>query len=216
MHQQAPRPARNADEGTRRMHSIAASSPANTATSLPTPPTGSTNATAPTGGDLLAAMNPAMDAAFAVGRPTDSGGAAAILATTGAYVAGAQATIGNLDEGIRRREHELEQLRLSDPDAAAKKSQDLDMLRALRDRIQLSIERVTRTAAGGDDDAAKVDGLDDAAATKARRRREEDDELLEQRRRLLAPTSIDVAPGAHQVARAYASTSTSPTTNATA
>jgi hypothetical protein len=137
------------------MNAIAAS--ASSSTSLTAPPAPSTDdASSAQGGDLLAAMNPAMDAAFAVGRPMDKQGAAAILATTGAYIAGANATIDKLDQGIERREKELAQLRISDPDAAADKEASLELLKKLRDRIQLSIERVSATAAGGDsgDDAA--------------------------------------------------------------
>lgn len=189
------------------MHLIAAASnPGLTAQPLPMPP-GASTTDAATGaprdsGDLLAAMNPAMDAAFAVGRPTNAQGAAAILATTGAYIAGANATIDKLDQGIARREKELEQLRLSDPDAAAKKEAELELLRKLRDRIQLSIERVSRTAAGDDveGDDERLDEVESPA--QARRRREHDIderlrvrreelELLEQRRALLAPSTLD-------------------------
>ncbi len=200
------------------MHSIAASSSTRTQP-LPTPPSSTTSTEATTdaasagqgGGDLLAAMNPAMDAAFAVGRPTDAGGAAAILATTGAYVAGAHATIDKLDEGIRRREREVEQLRLSDPDAAAKKEGELELLRKLRDRIELSIERVTRTAAGGDSDEVGGDqetiDLERTLEDRARRRSEEE-ELLEQRRQLLAPTTIAASSttDSSTVAGTYAAT----------
>ncbi len=173
------------------MNSIASSANASATQQLPAPRANDSTdaASSGQGGDLLAAMNPAMDAAFAVGRPTDRQGAAAILATTGAYIAGANATIDKLDEGIRRREHELEQLRISDPDAAADKAGQLDLLRKLRDRIQLSIERVSRTAVGEDDGDADNDDLD-AQATKRR----EELELLEQRRVLLAGSATGMMP----------------------
>jgi hypothetical protein len=202
------------------MNSIAASASSSSTQPLPAlpAPASADAASSGQGGDLLAAMNPAMDAAFAVGRPTNASGAAAILATTGAYIAGANATIDKLDEGIQRRERELDQLRLSDPNAATKKEGELELLKKLRDRIQLSIERVTRTAAGedadevpaGDDVEAILDAKAEERTLEDRdRRRREEVELLEQRRLLLAPTTIDAAAtmDSSHVAHAYASTS---------
>lgn len=140
------------------------------------------------GGDLLAAMNPAMDAAFAVGRPTDAGGAAAILGTTGAYIEGATATLARLDEGIEQRQRTLSRLELADPEAAAKLRTQLDLLQRLRDRIQLSIERVSETIAGVDEpDDPAGGGSGDGARL---RRRQEELELLERRRELLGTGSI--------------------------
>ncbi|MCW2926510.1 MAG: hypothetical protein JWM86_478, partial [Thermoleophilia bacterium] len=43
--------------------------------------------------DMLSDMRPAMDDAFAVGRPTDAQGAAAVLATGSSYVQGASSTL---------------------------------------------------------------------------------------------------------------------------
>lgn len=148
-------------------------------------------------GDMLAAMRPAMDTAFQVGRPTDAAGAATILGTGGSYLQGATATLGKLDEGIARRTKELEHLRLSDPDAAQDKQGQLDLLQRLRDRIQLSIERVSDILAGADRD--DVGGLDEAAGggDAAHRRsrdadaatRREQLDMLERRRQLLAPVT---------------------------
>lgn len=151
-------------------------------------------------GDMLAAMRPAMDTAFQVGRPTDAAGAATILGTGGSYLQGATATLGKLDEGIARRTKELEHLRLSDPDAAKDKQGQLDLLQRLRDRIQLSIERVSDILAGTDRD--DVGGPDEAAGdgdAAHRRRRDSRDadaatrreqlDMLERRRQLLAPVT---------------------------
>lgn len=153
-------------------------------------------------GDALAAMRPAMDAAFAVGRPTDASGAAAILGTGASYLHGASATLARLDEGIGRRNREIEQLRISDPGAAQDKQGQLDMLQRLRDRIQLSIERVSDILAGRDrDDVGGPHPRDPNA------RRLEHLELLEERRRLLAPAAAAAvtAAGAENVAGAYSS-----------
>ncbi len=197
------------------MNSIAASASSSATKPLtaPTAPAASDAASSGQGGDLLAAMNPAMDAAFAVGRPMDSQGAAAILATTGAYIAGANATIDKLDQGIERREKELAQLRISDPDAAADKEASLELLKKLRDRIQLSIERVSRTAAGDDSDgdaAADEDFAVQQSTSKSLEERErlrrEQEELLEQRRLLLAPTTITTHTDSSTVAGTYAAT----------
>jgi hypothetical protein len=148
-------------------------------------------------GDMLAAMRPAMDTAFAVGRPTDAAGAATILGTGGSYVQGATATLGKLDEGIAKRTKELEQLRLTDPDAAKEKQGQLDMLQRLRDRIQLSIERVSDILAGKDrDDIGGPDPAEGSGDAKRRRSRDDDEarrreqlDMLEQRRQLLAPVT---------------------------
>lgn len=197
------------------MNAIAASSSSSATRPLPAPPAAaSTDASSnQDGGDLLAAMNPAMDAAFAVGRPTDSTGAAAILATTGAYIAGANATIDKLSEGIERREKELAQLRISDPEAAADKEAALEMLTKLRDRIQLSIERVSKSAAGdtsGDDaaeDALAIERSTARSTDERDRLRREQAELLEQRRLLLAPTTVvDNHADSSTVAGTYAAT----------
>lgn len=159
-------------------------------------------------GDVLAAMRPAMDTAFAVGRPTDAAGAATILGTGGSYLQGATATLGKLDEGIAKRTQELERLRLSDPEAAQDKQTQLDLLQRLRDRIQLSIERVSDILAGKDRD--DIGGPDpDDAGTKGGRSRDEEEarrreqlDLLERRRQLLAPVTptTDVASAAPQAA----------------
>lgn len=197
------------------MNSIAASSSSSATQPLPALPTPA-SADAPSsrqdGGDLLAAMNPAMDAAFAVGRPMDSTGAAAILATTGAYVAGANATIDKLEQGIERREKELAQLRISDPEAASGKEAALEMLKKLRDRIQLSIERVSRSAAGdtSGDDAADDDlAIEKSTARSIEERhrlRLEQAELLEQRRLLLAPATVVAHTNSSTAAGMYAAT----------
>lgn len=197
------------------MNSIFSASASSSATQpLPAPPaSASTDASSGQGGgDLLAAMNPAMDAAFAVGRPTDSKGAAAILATSGAYIAGAHATIDKLAEGIERREKELAQLRISDPEAASDKEAALEMLKKLRDRIELSIERVTRSSTGdtSGDDAAEDDlaiATSTARSVEERDRlRREQAELLEQRRLLLAPTTVVAHTDSSAVAGTYAAT----------
>lgn len=167
----------------------------NAAAAMPTLPTTSTSTGTSHGGDdLLADMNPAMDAAFAVGRPTDASGAAGILATTGSYIKGASATIDKLDAGLERRRKQLTDLQVTDPEAAQRMQTQIDLLERLRDRIQLSIERVSETIAGrgGDDDAPHS-------------KRREELELLEQRRLLLAGTgSAQLAPApASLVAGAY-------------
>lgn len=167
--------------------------------------------TSPT--DLLGDMRPALGTAFAVGRPTDAAGAATVLATGASYLHGAAGTIARLDEGIRRRQLGLEQI--SDPTAAAKEREQLDLLQRLRDRIQLSMERVGDILAGKDrDDIGTPDDVGPAATARnddhdrARRRRDEAD-LLDQRRQLLAPSITPAAaPGASpdRVAGAYAGT----------
>jgi hypothetical protein len=170
------------------------------ATTAPIHAATDSGSSAPAPPDLLEAMNPAMDAAFAVGRPTDASGAVAILGTTGAYIEGARATIDRLDDGIELRRRQLELVRGEDPDSAQRIEQQLDLLQRLRDRIQLSIERVTETiaSAGADDPLPDVD--------RAASRREELD-LLEQRRQLLAgDASLQLAaPSPDRVAGTYAS-----------
>jgi hypothetical protein len=167
-----------------------------------------------TGGDMLAAMRPAMDTAFAVGRPTDAAGASTILGTGGSYLQGATSTLSKLDQGIDKRRKELDQLRLSDPDAAKDKEAQLDMLQRLRDRIQLSIERVSDILAGKDRD--DIGGPDPEPRTGSRARgrargddaetkRREELELLEQRRQLLAPPVEQTQAASDAVASAYAS-----------
>lgn len=198
------------------MNAIPARNSAANAAPLPAAPAqdsvdASTDAAA--SGDALAAMRPAMDQAFAVGRPTDAAGAATILGAGGSYLQGASATLGKLDEGIAKRTKEIEQLRFTDPTAAQDKQGQLDMLQRLRDRIQLSIERVSDILAGKDRD--DIGGGDDEPARSRRNgprhdaeaKRREDLELLEQRRQLLAPSGADaVAPsaGAAAVAGTYA------------
>ena len=174
------------------------------------------------GGDLLSAMNPAMDAAFAVGRPTNASGAAAILETTGAYVAGANATINKIDDDLDRRREQLQLLRQTDPDAADKAQQQIDLLEKLRDRIQLSIERVTRTASGGGEEDDTFDEDLKRAAAKRRERDAEQIELLERRRELLgaqgaasiAPTDASMVAGTYGAARAAAGTGSGGTAGA--
>jgi hypothetical protein len=155
-------------------------------------------------GDMLAAMRPAMDAAFAVGKPTNASGAAAILATTGDYVRGAQATMAKVGEGIERRKEQIAALQGTDPDRAAKLQEQVDLLEKLRDRIQLSIERVMGTTDSDDPD-------DDLQAQAKRKRRERDDELavLARRHELLGSQvqSMLVQPAdASMVAATYAGT----------
>ena len=172
------------------MNSIPMSTGTSTTPALPvTPIQPVSSSTDAASGDLLAAMNPAMDAAFRIGRPTDQSGAAAILATTGSYIAGATATLDRLDEGIRRRTMELGQLQLSDPKAAERATRDLDLLQRLRDRIELSIERVTETSLGSDEAPADGQPSRRELDERAQRKREEL-ELLEQRRLMLAPTGV--------------------------
>ena len=180
-------------------------------TSIPavatTPAATTTPATTGQPGDMLAGMRPAMDTAFAVGRPTDATGAATILGTGGSYLQGASSTLAKLDEGIAKREKELAQLRITDPGAAQDKQAQLDMLQRLRDRIQLSIERVSDILAGKDRDdiggPEAASGDDAGGASRRGRAREDDDarrredlELLEQRRQLLAPTPQVATPAA--------------------
>ncbi|MCB0879205.1 MAG: hypothetical protein KDC46_09525 [Thermoleophilia bacterium] len=160
-------------------------------------------------GDLLSAMQPAMDAAFAVGRPTDQRGAQAILATTGAYVDGANQTMQRIDKGIEQKLQQLETLQGSDPDAAAKLDRDIKLLQRLRDRIQLSIERVLDPLGEHDDDDVVARRSEKKADEKLRRRHEEL-ELLEQRRALLggstaaalAPVDTTMVAGAYGAASA--------------
>jgi hypothetical protein len=172
----------------------------------------STQRTSTQSGDLLGDMRSAMDTAFAVGRPTDAAGAATILGTGGSYLQGATSTLSKLDEGIDKRRKELEQLRHADPGAAKDKEAQLDMLQRLRDRIQLSIERVSDILAGKDRD--DIGGRDPEPRAGSRARTREDDaqkrreqvELLEQRRQLLAPqTTQDTTATTDTVANAYAS-----------
>jgi hypothetical protein len=188
------------------MHALSGT---NVAAGMPTLPAATSAAPAAstthdtTGGeDLLAAMNPAMDAAFAVGRPTDASGAAGILATTGSYIKGANATIDKLDQGIERRHKQLADLQLTDPEAAQKMQTQIDLLQRLRDRIQLSIERVTETIAGTGDDAPGVTDKDREDQKLSRR---EELELLEQRRLILtgAPGAQLAAANVSMVADTY-------------
>jgi hypothetical protein len=188
------------------MNAISSTAPALPTTPVPTPASVDAAPKGDGGGDLLAAMNPAMDAAFAVGRPTNASGAAAILGTSGAYIDGAKATLVRLDEGIERRERELAELRISDPEAATGKAEQLDLLKRLRDRIQLSIERVSATLAGGSESATESKREHERASEQARDKREQL-ALLEQRRMLLEPAVVqpasDVDPSL--AARTYAS-----------
>lgn len=189
------------------MNAISSTTPALPTTPVPTPASvDASTGGGDGGGDLLAAMNPAMDAAFAVGRPTNASSAATILGTSGAYIDGAKATLVRLDQGIERRERELAELRITDPEAAKGKAEQLDLLKRLRDRIQLSIERVSATLTGGSESASESRRENDRASDDARERREQL-ALLEQRRALLTPAvvqpNLDVDPS--RAARTYAS-----------
>lgn len=193
------------------MNSIASSSTFAFAAPLPAAPARDSATDLGAAGDALAAMRPAMNAASAVGRPTDAAGASAVLATGGSYLQGATATLGKLDEGIAKRRRELDRLTLSDPDQARAKQEQLDLLQRLRDRIQLSIERVTDILAGTDRD--DIGAPEAAAATPPRRTRDEDLALLQQRREMLAPVALgQLAPAASTtVASTYANGTVAPT-----
>lgn len=198
------------------MNAIPSSSPAPVA---PLPAmTRATDSTGAAGGDMLAAMRPAMDTAFQVGRPVDARGAAAVLGTGGSYVQGASATLVKLDEGIARRRQEIAELRLSDPDAAKDRQGQLEMLERLRDRIQLSIERVSDILAGKDRDdigGPEPDITKGRRDARSRRERDAQDlELLEQRRQLLAPKGAD-AVGSADTALVVGTYASSGTSNAT-
>ncbi|MEO6867485.1 MAG: hypothetical protein ABI200_05645 [Gaiellales bacterium] len=176
----------------------------------------SQNRTETGGGDALAAMRPAMDAAFAVGAPATSRDAASVLATGGSYISGATRTLDRLDKGIETKQAKIEQLRASDPKAAEQEQGQLDMLERLRDRIQLSIERVGDILAGKDRDDIGSDGADagpSKASTSREDERREQLKSLEQRRQLLAPSisggQIGV-PNAALVAGQYSAASTTP------
>ena len=112
---------------------------------------------------MLAAMQPAMDTAQAIGAPVTRADAAGILATGAPYLEGAARTVGALDKAITRREAEVEQLRLTDPEAAAAKAGKLDLMQQLRDRIQLSIERVSEILFDDDKDAVREAQLQELA-----------------------------------------------------
>lgn len=161
-----------------------------------TPLTSPTSHATPAGShDLLADMRPAMDGAFAVGRPTDADGASAVLATGSSYLQGASSTLGKLDEGIARKTKQLEVLRGSDPSAAQEQERQLEMLQKLRDRVQLSIERVSDILSGKERD--DIGGPEATGGGTSREQRRLDDlELLEQRRRLLTPSFGIEAPTA--------------------
>ncbi len=166
--------------------------------------------------DLLASMQPAMNTAFEVGVPTNADGASAILATSGDYIRGAQATMSKVEDGIEQRRTELETVQASNPKRAAELQQQIDLLERLRDRIQLSIERVTKNMSGHPDDASD-DGDDEAALARARQRRleqkrAEEHELLQRRHDLLSGAVHDslIAPvDSTNVAATYASTGAS-------
>lgn len=165
------------------------------------------------GGDLLGAMRPAMDRAFAIGAPTTAGAAAGVLATGASYLNGAQSTLNRLDEGIARRRSELDAIGTMDPKLHSDKLEQLDLLQRLRDRIQLSIERVSDILAGRDRDDIGTDddaGASHRPASKQRRRQEQLDEL-EQRRQLLATQQLDATATASSqaVANAYAGNASS-------
>lgn len=170
-----------------------------TGTTLPIAPTTAdgidSGVTPAGGGDLLAAMNPAMNAAFAIGRPLDSRGAAAILGTAGAYISGAQATLAKLDDGIAGRERRLAELRHVDPAAATKLEAELELLRRLRDRIELSIERVSETLAGDTEDPEEQAARERRVEERAQDRIDQL-EALERRRQLLAPHVDSTIPAA--------------------
>ena len=131
-----------------------------------------------------------------------------MLATGGSYLQGATATLAKLDEGIARRERQDPS---ADPATAANDAEQLELLHKLRDRIQLSIERVSDILSGGGgdtkvDDVAKDPSVRDA--DEAARRRREELELLEERRRLLEPSSVEaLAAPSDAVAQAYSSAS---------
>lgn len=190
---------------------IAAALPA--APAAPAAPTTSRSrdddAPSASGGDALASMRPAMDAASAADRLTDTAaGAAGVLATGGSYLQGATRTLAKLDQGIEQRTREIERLRHTDPAAAEDKQGQLDMLQRLRDRIQLSIERVGDILSGHDRDDI---GGPDPNKSDPRMSHHGLDGLtgLEQRRQLLAPSMSDnlTAPGSALVAGHYAAAS---------
>jgi len=170
-------------------------------------------------------MDSAMTSAFAIGRPTDHASATAVLGTGSGYVRGAASTVAKMDEGITRREEALAKLDPNDP-TASKEREQLDLLHRLRDRINLSMERVSDILAGKDRD--DIDGveetggagdgsststtkrrrLDDVRAAEARELRERDElDLLERRRALLASSIVPTTTDATRVAGVYASAS---------
>ena len=205
-----------------------------TPTSNVTALTPATSGSSAPSGDALALMRPSMDAAFTIGRPTDAAGAAGILAAGATYVQGAAATVMKLDEGIEQRTKLIERLQQTDPQAAKEQQGQLELLEKLRDRIQLSIDRVSDTLAGRDRDdigtesddtkrahrvdqdadRAKRDALKDDAE-QSRRKREEL-LMLEERRRVLAPANLDAIStmSTDRVASTYSSFATSPSVGA--
>lgn len=137
-----------------------------------------------------------------LGAPMDAATAGAVLATGGSYLQGAQATLARLDDGIEKRSRELENLQHLDPAEAIRKREQLDLLQRLRDRIQLSVERVTDILAGTErPDIGGPEPLEGAGGRGPAGLVDE----FEQRRQLLAPGPASYGPGgAAVVAGAYA------------
>jgi hypothetical protein len=184
--------------------------PINAISAVAAPAAARSTGSAPGGGDLLAAMRPAMDTAARIGTPTNAEGAASVLATGSSYLQGASSTLAKLDDGIARRRAQLERIRATDPEAAKDQQQQLDLLQRLRDRIQLSIERVSDILAGKDrDDIGGPEDTDPHPRAHAKGHEQDDADLLERRRQLLAPGAdhfqTPATPDA--VAGAYASAS---------
>lgn len=106
------------------------------------------------GGDALAPMRGALETAFAIGRPADKADAAAILATSDDFLAGAQATLGNLDAGMQQRGERLAS-GTGTPAQQAEDREQLQLMQVLRDRIQQSVDHATKLL-GGDDPEAEL------------------------------------------------------------
>jgi hypothetical protein len=144
-------------------------------------------------------MGAAMDTALTT-DPTSGDGAAQVLDAGGDYLAGATGMLDRIGDGIQRRVDALGKLDATDPAAAAKQREQIDLLQRLQERVRTSIERIGDILAGRDrrdvgSDAGGIDITDlgsraDTDRESVKRTREEDLALLEQRRQLLTRSSF--------------------------
>lgn len=162
------------------------------------------------GTDALAAMRGDMNAAQAHGGLQSAGDAASVLGTGSSYVRNAEATVAKLDTALERRAERLASMQQSGASSSAIDAErnQLDLLQRLRDRIQLSAERIRDIISGHDRD----DITRDPDGTRGPRSRDTRVEQLEaqldamrQRVQVTSPVAQHgAAPVSDQVASVYA------------
>lgn len=130
--------------------------------------------------DYLGSMRSSMNAVEAIGQPTSVAAANDVLDQGNNYLRGAQQTLEGLDNQIETRRERLSSMDPSSSAAAAEQNQ-LELLRMLQERIQLSMERVSDILAGKDRPDAGYVGSSSSVVTD----RDQQLALLESKRQIL-------------------------------